>query len=120
MTIFVLTRCPIGLRGDLTRWLLEIAPGVFVGCISARVREGIWGRVLAAVKEGRAIMVQAAQNEQHLKFSVHQADWQPFDCDGALLIKKPYGTEDSTLVGPVAKGWSNASKYRKMKKFGNQ
>lgn len=28
MVVIVLTACPVGLRGDLTRWLLEIAPGV--------------------------------------------------------------------------------------------
>lgn len=27
---------PVGLRGELTRWLLEISPGTFVGNISAR------------------------------------------------------------------------------------
>lgn len=26
---------PVGLRGELTRWLLEISPGTFVGNISA-------------------------------------------------------------------------------------
>ena len=45
MTVIVLTACPAGLRGDLTRWLLEIAPGIFVGHISARVRERLWLRV---------------------------------------------------------------------------
>ena len=31
MTVIVVTACPAGLRGHLTRWLLEISPGVFVG-----------------------------------------------------------------------------------------
>ena len=38
MVVVVLTACPVGLRGDLTRWLLEIASGVFVGHVTARVR----------------------------------------------------------------------------------
>jgi CRISPR-associated protein Cas2 len=29
MVIIVLTACPAGLRGHLTRWLLEISAGVF-------------------------------------------------------------------------------------------
>lgn len=66
MTVIVLTACPTGLRGDLTRWLLEIAPGVFVGHISARVRERIWLRARAFAKQGRAIMVYSAANEQHV------------------------------------------------------
>lgn len=39
MTVIVLTAVPPGLRGHLTRWLLEISSGVYVGYVSARVRE---------------------------------------------------------------------------------
>ncbi len=63
--------CPVGLRGHLTRWLLEISPGVFVGKVSARVRTLMWVRVLEMVKTGRAIMVYSADNEQGLAFEVH-------------------------------------------------
>lgn len=66
MIVVVLTACPVGLRGDLTRWLLEIAPGVFVGHVTARVRERLWERIVELVKGGRAIMVYSARNEQHL------------------------------------------------------
>ena len=45
VVVVVLTACPVGLRGDLTRWLLEISPGVFVGHISARVRDGLWAQI---------------------------------------------------------------------------
>ena len=118
MVVVVLTACPAGLRGDLTKWLLEIAPGVFVGHVSARVRDRLWERILELAKGGRAIMVHDAQNEQHLAFKVHQPDWAPIDCDGLELIKRPVGTEDSTLLGPPKKGWSDASKYRSARKFG--
>lgn len=118
MVIIVLTACPASLRGDLSRWLMEIAPGVFVGHISARVRELLWTRVVAFVKDGRAIMVHSARNEQHLAFKVFRADWNPVDCDGLELIRRPVGTDSSNLFGAPHKGWSNASKYRKDRKFG--
>lgn len=111
MVVMVLTACPSGVRGDLSRWLLEIAPGVFVGHIAARVRERLWARVIELVQEGRAIMVYSARNEQHLAFEVHQPDWQPVECDGAHLIKRPLGTDDATLFGSMKKGWSKASKF---------
>ena len=57
MVVIVLTACPVGLRGDLTRWLLEISPGVFVGHLDARVREKLWERIVELSKNGRAIMV---------------------------------------------------------------
>lgn len=118
MVVMVLTACPPGARGDLTRWLLEIAPGVFVGRLSARVREQLWQRVCSFVKSGRAIMVYSARNEQHLEFEVFQPDWVPVDCDGLKLIKRPVGTDDATLTGSLPSGWSSASKHRKAHKFG--
>lgn len=118
MTVIVLTACPVGLRGDLTRWLLEIVPGVFVGNVSARVRERLWVRVKAFAKQGRAIMVYSAPNEQHMAFEVHQPDWKPVDCDGLELICRPKGTESATLMGAPKKGWSNASKYHRARKYG--
>jgi CRISPR-associated protein Cas2 len=39
MVVIVLSACPAGLRGHLTRWLVEISAGVFVGHVSARVRD---------------------------------------------------------------------------------
>jgi CRISPR-associated protein Cas2 len=47
MTVVILTAVPPGLRGHLTRWLLEISPGVFVGHISARVRSRMWLRIVS-------------------------------------------------------------------------
>lgn len=31
MVVIVLEKCPIALRGDLTKWLQEINAGVYVG-----------------------------------------------------------------------------------------
>lgn len=117
MVVVVLTACPVGLRGDLTRWLLEISPGVFVGNVSARVRDGLWARVLVMVRNGRAIMVYSAKNEQHLAFKTFQPDWQPVDCEGVELMKKPLGTDNATILGIPPKGWSSASKYRVARKY---
>jgi CRISPR-associated protein Cas2 len=83
MTVIVVAACPVGLRGHLTRWLLEIAPGIFVGNINTRVRDRVWERVTDMVKTGRAIMVHSADNEQGLAFKVHAHDWIPVDHEGA-------------------------------------
>jgi CRISPR-associated protein Cas2 len=114
MTVIVVTACPIGLRGHLTRWLLEISPGVFVGKVSARVRRLMWDRVIEMVKSGRAIMVFGANNEQGLAFDVHDHDWVPVDFEGINLMLRPAPASERN---PTRKtGWSNASKRRK---FGN-
>ena len=88
MTVVVLTAVPPGLRGHLTRWLLEISPGVFIGHISPRVRELMWERITEFVSDGRALMVFTARNEQRLTFKVHGHDWTPVDYDGITLMRR--------------------------------
>ncbi|AYY12437.1 type I-E CRISPR-associated endoribonuclease Cas2 [Actinobacteria bacterium YIM 96077] len=88
MTIVVLTAVPPGLRGHLTRWLLEISPGVFVGYVSARVRQHMWERVVEFVEDGRALLVYAVSGEQRLAFEVHGHDWTPVDYDGVMLMRR--------------------------------
>ena len=38
MIVLILERVPVGLRGELTRWLLEAKAGVFVGKVVDRQR----------------------------------------------------------------------------------
>lgn len=119
MTVIVLTSCPAGVKGDLSRWLLEIAPGVFVGRISARLRERLWARIINMLRDGRAIMVYPARNEQHYSFKTFQPDWQVVDCEGVELVKRPHGTDGASLVGTSGKGWSNARKHHRARKYGS-
>ena len=96
MTVVVLVAVPPGLRGHLTRWLLEIAPGVFVGTITARVREHLWQRVTRYVADGgRAVMVYPARNEQGLAFQVTGGPWEPVDYEGLTLIRRSLTNKSS-------------------------
>jgi CRISPR-associated protein Cas2 len=88
MTVIVLTAVPPGLRGHLTRWLLEISPGVFVGFVSARVRELMWERIVEFVADGRALMLHPSSGEQRLEFQVHGHDWTPVDYEGVTLMRR--------------------------------
>ena len=49
MIVLVLSAVPEGLRGHV-RGALEISPGVFVGTLSARVRERLWDIVTENMK----------------------------------------------------------------------
>lgn len=88
MTVLILTAVPPGLRGHLTRWLLEISPGVFVGHISTRVRDLLWQRTLDHAGQGKAIMAYTTRNEQRFTFKVSGNDWRPVDFDGVTLIRR--------------------------------
>ena len=59
----------MSLRGDLTKWLLEINPGVFVGRVSSRIREKLWARVLESGGTGPCdYELFPADNEQQRGF----------------------------------------------------
>lgn len=113
MVVVVLTACPVGLRGHLTRWLLEISPGVYCGRVSARVRDRLWGQIVEMCKDGRALMVFSCQGDQGLSFRVHQHDWDPVDVDGVTLIRRPAEPSEEP---PMRAGWSNASRRRRARK----
>lgn len=115
MVVIVLTACPEGLRGHLTRWLLEVSAGVFVGHITARVRTLLWTRVVELSQDGRALMIYSQQNEQHLAFKVHGHHWQPTDYDGVLLMRRP--SPDRRLPPEARIGWSKAGRR---KRFGQR
>jgi CRISPR-associated protein Cas2 len=117
VTVIVVAACPVGLRGHLTRWLLEISAGVFVGRVSARVRALLWERTVEMVKTGRAIMVFASNNEQGLDFKVHKHEWLPIDIDGVTLMLRPNeNPEPSNDSSERTVGWSSASRRRRFRR----
>lgn len=89
MIIVVLTDCPPKLRGDLSKWLFEINTGVYVGNVSARVREELWSRICESVSQGQATMVYPAPGEQRMEFRVHNTTWEVVDYDGIKLMRRP-------------------------------
>lgn len=109
MMTLVLSACPAGLRGDLTKWLMEVSPGVFVGRTSRRVREMLWERTVDSCNDGRAILVFSADNEQGLEFRTHRHNWETVDLDGLSLMLRPA----SPTTSPRRTGWSAARNQRR-------
>ncbi len=116
MIVVHMTDCPLSLRGDLTRWLLEISSGVFVGQVSARVRDALWQRVQSNCRNGRATLVYSSDGEQRLNFRVHGEVWEPIDFDGIKLMLRPSASRLMAKASPT-QGFSDAAKRRKAKQF---
>jgi CRISPR-associated protein Cas2 len=117
MLTLTLTDCPAGLRGDLTKWLLEIAAGVYVGNVSARVRDELWHRIVETCKNGRAVLAYDTNNEQGLDFKVHGSTWEPIDFDGIKLILRPSPSRLKSQQESMKRGFSNAARHQDAKKF---
>lgn len=114
MIVICISDVPLSLRGDLSKWLVEINVGVYVGRVSARVREELWKRVVKYVKAGRATMVYQAQNEQGMKFRVHNSEWMPIEFDGLTLMLHPNKIYKTTQP-EIKTGVSNAALRLKQK-----
>lgn len=117
MIVLVLTGVPAGLRGELTRWLMEVAPGVFVGNVGARVRDQLWELVADQLGNGRALLVMRARNEQGMALRTLGHDWKPTDFDGVILLMRP-ASHGSQRLPPGADaqppvGWSVAARRRR-------
>jgi CRISPR-associated protein Cas2 len=91
MVVMILERVPSGLRGKLTRWLLEPRAGVFIGTVSAEVRERLWN--LSRQKGGRkgaGILVYSSNTEQGFRVqSFGDGSREMIDCEGLQLVRKP-------------------------------
>lgn len=117
MTVIVLTSCPAGLRGFLTRWLMEISAGVFIGNPSARVRDVLWDEVQQYAGQGRALLAHTTDNEQGFTFRTHDHGWHPVDFEGLTLIRRPNPHTDTPMPSTAPPpGWSKASKRRRFGK----
>lgn len=112
MVVLVLTACPASLRGHITRWLLEISPGVFVGVVTTRVRDLLWAKVVELCKDGKALMVHSVRGEQRLAFRVHRHEWEPVNINGLWLMRRP----SAPAAVPSRTGWSQASRRRRARR----
>ena len=90
MQVYVLERVPKGLRGEFTRWMLEVKAGVFVGNVSALVRDKLWDRACRETKGGSALLLHTTNNEQGYTARLWgEPSYYPADCEGMWLVRRP-------------------------------
>lgn len=118
MVVIVLSAAPDALRGELTLWFAEVSPGVFIGHVSARVRDRLWERICEQIKTGRALMIHSARNEQRYAIRSLGHARQPVDVDGLVLLRESYRSRQASGAIPGAdrsknEGWSIAARRRR-------
>ena len=90
MVVIVLESVPISLRGELTRWLIEPHPGVFVGHLSGMVRDRLWEKCCQKVKEGGVVKLWSTNNEQRFAMRSFGVTRRAIvDFEGLQLIRLP-------------------------------
>lgn len=90
MTVIILERVPTSLRGELTRWMLEVQSGVFVGTLSTLVRELLWEYVCEKMQDGAGALLYQTNNEQGFGMQVCGTTSRRLrDFDGLQLFQIP-------------------------------
>ena len=90
MVVMILETVPVSLRGELTRWLIEPHPGVFVGHVSAMVRDRLWSKCCKAARGGGVLQIWTTNTEQKFQMrSFGTTRRQVVDFDGLQLIRIP-------------------------------
>lgn len=90
MTVIVLERVPASLRGELSRWMIEIHTGVFIGSLTALVRDLLWEHVCAMMRMGAGALVYQSNSEQGFIIKVCGKTSRTLrDFDGLQLIQIP-------------------------------
>ncbi|MCB5911521.1 type I-E CRISPR-associated endoribonuclease Cas2e [Streptomyces pinistramenti] len=83
MTVIVLIAAPDGLRGHLTRWMVEVHAGVFVGNPNRRIRDRLWELLATRIGDGQAVLAEPASNEQGWAIrTAGRERWRPVDFEG--------------------------------------
>ena len=88
MTVFVLDAAPESVRGELTRWFLEVKPGVFVGKVNVKIRELLWERICQTDTHDGAVMIYDAHTEQGFRMELYgNPKRRVVDFEGVQLIQ---------------------------------
>ena len=86
----ILQKVPAGVRGELSRWLIEIRTGVFVGHVSARVRDKLWEKCERTKRMGGVIQIWTTNTEQRFEMRMTgETDREIVEYEGLQLIRIP-------------------------------
>lgn len=119
LTVITLKNVPPSLKGDLSKWMQEIAVGVYIGNFNSRVRERIWERVVQNVNVGEATLSFACRNEIGYSFKTFNTEREIVDFEGIPLVIL-LNDEETNQTHAEIKNFSNARKFRNAHKFSSK
>ena len=100
MIVMILEKVPVGLRGELSRWLLEPKTGVFIGHVSARVRDKLWEKCTKAKRVGGVTQIWSTNNEQRFRMrQVGDTSREIVEMEGLQLVRIPNHTLEEPGCG---------------------
>ncbi|HEY3365987.1 MAG TPA: CRISPR-associated helicase Cas3' [Symbiobacteriaceae bacterium] len=99
MVVLILESVPIGLRGELSKWMLEPKASVFVGTISGAVRDLLWDKACEAVRQGGCTMIYRTANEQGFAIRSFGDTTRAIEqWEGLFLVRRPTPKPETTTA----------------------
>ena len=88
MVILVIEHVSASMRGELSRWMIEPRAGLFIGNISAMVRDKLWDYIIKKSPGAGVIMIHNAKNEQRFEVRSHgDTTRKIIDFEGVFLVQ---------------------------------
>ncbi len=100
MTILILEKVPESLRGELTRWMLEVKAGVFVGTMTATVREKLWDKTIESLRTHSGALLIHSHPDSEWGFHLRHhgsLSRRIVERDGLQLIERDHPDRDKAL-----------------------
>jgi CRISPR-associated protein Cas2 len=89
MVIMTLEKVPVSLRGELTRWLIEVKTGVYIGHVNDMVRDRLWEKCNKDRRAGSVFQAWSTNTEQRFKMRLAgETNRSVVDWEGIQLIKE--------------------------------
>ena len=107
MVVLIVENAKPGLRGELSRWMLEPHAGVFVGSMSGMVRDKLWQKVTKEMKEGGATLLHTTNNEQGFAIRTHgerRRDVRDFEGMWLVVLPKEEEEQEESRAGRARRG----------------
>lgn len=99
MVVMVLERVTKTMRGELTRWLVEVKAGVFVGDVNAMVRDRLWERCVVRRGAGSVFQAWSTNNEQGFSMRLQGENGRTVvDWEGVQLIQEKVECLDGVQI----------------------
>lgn len=102
MIVMILEKVTTGLRGELSRWLIEPKAGVFVGHVSARVRDHLWDKCVSKKSNGGVVQIWRTNTEQHFQIRMTgDTSRELVEVEGLQLIRIPGEFDKAQRLKPT-------------------
>ena len=95
MLVIILKNAPVSLKGELCRWLIEPAAGMFLGNPSARIRDRLWKKIETKAGVGYAMQIwsDASVPQGYRWRALGNSDRRMVDFDEIALIARTRRTQ---------------------------